>query len=113
MTLNLVLILVGWLGLGYLIYRYARYSPWRSTIIGQSFMMMKTALWALFTFVLVARLFPDWEGRKLISAALLLFVVVAIIWQTAVVVKLQGGLRRNGGKTTGTEGSHPEVRARM
>lgn len=113
MTLNLTLILVGWLGLSYLIYRYARYSAWRSTIIGQSFMMMKAALWALFTFVLVARLFPEWPGRPLVTAALLLFVVIAIIWQTIVVVKLQGGFRRNNERTSGTEDSHPEVHARM
>jgi hypothetical protein len=109
MSLNLGLILIGWASLSFLIYRYARYSAWRSTIIGQAFMMMKTALWALYTFVVMARLFPHWQGRPLVALILLGYATVAILWLTAVVVKLQGGLGRHNTKTSGTEDSRTEV----
>lgn len=108
MTLNLALILLGLVGLTYLIYRYARYSNWRSTVIGQAFMMMKTALWAMFTFVVVVRLFPDWSGRQGVSAALLSYVVLAIGAQIVAVVKLQGGFRRNRETHSGTEDNGSE-----
>lgn len=102
-TVNLILILIGWLWLSYLIYRYRRYSDWRQTIIGKSFMMMKQALWVLFTFILLARLFPDWEGRQYVSTVLLAYCVAAIIRQTLAVVSLQGGFRRREVRTSGTE----------
>lgn len=103
MTLNIGLIVLGLASLTYLIYRYGRFSPWRSTIIGKSFMMMKVALWAMFTFVVLRRFFPDWSGAELLATTLLMFVDAAIFWQTSVVVKLQGGVWRHEETSTGTE----------
>lgn len=85
---------VGWVALTYLIYRYARYSPWRSTKAGQSVMLVKASLWATLAYALVATLFPNWEGRAIARVLLLGFVDMALIYQAYVIVKYQGGFRR-------------------
>lgn len=86
--------LVGWLAVSYLIYRYARYSPWRSTRAGQSVMLVKCSLWATLSWALVAVLFPVWEGRDIARVLLLGFVDAALIYQAYVIVDYQGGWRR-------------------
>lgn len=104
MTLNLAVIVTALLTLSYLIYRYARYSPWRSTRLGQAFMMMKTALWALLFFVVVIRLLPrDFPGREVIATLLLLYMAVAIFVLTTLIVKLQGGFRRQQQRSSGMD----------
>lgn len=102
MMITLVLVIASLVSLTYLIYRYARYSPWRSQPIGRAFMMMKAALWACLAYVVAARLIPlDWGGRRVIMVVLLLFLLSAILTQIAVIVRLQGGFRR---------GTHVEAR---
>lgn len=89
-----VLYVIGFLSLSFMIYRYARYSPWRSQPIGRAFMMMKTALWAVLAFALLRRLVPHLPFVESIRFAMVLYAISAIVYQTVVVVKLQGGLRR-------------------
>lgn len=88
--------LVGWVALTYLIYRYARYSPWRSTKAGTSVMLVKCSLWATLSWALVAVLFPDGGGRDIARVLFLGFVDIAIIYQAVTIVKYQGGWRRRG-----------------
>lgn len=86
--------LIGFLSLTYMIYRYARYSPWRSQPIGRAFMMMKSALWAMLFFALLRRVIPHVPGLRDIQVLLVVYAISAIVYQTVVVVKLQGGVRR-------------------
>jgi len=90
----LLMYLVGWLTVSFLIYRYSRYSPWRSTKAGQSVMLVKCSLWATLTYALVAVLFPEWQYRNEARVLLLGFVNIALIYQAYVIVKYQGGFRR-------------------
>lgn len=106
MSLNLFLIVISQLGLTYLIYRYARYSKWRSTQIGKAFMAMKLALWSLLTFVIVARFLPDNEFWDLVAAVLLGFMAGAIAFQIRAVLYLQGGFLRQGQKTDSGQDVH-------
>lgn len=91
-----VLYLIGFISLTYMIYRYARYSPWRSQPIGRAFMMMKSALWALLALALIGRVFPEADWRSEVQFVLIAYAVSAIIYQTVVVVDLQGGISRKG-----------------
>ena len=90
----LAMFVVGWLATTFLIYRYGRFSPWRQTKAGQSVMLVKCALWATFTWAIIAVLFPDWGGRDICRVLLLGFVNVALIYQAVVIVRYQGGFRR-------------------
>lgn len=89
-----LLSVIGFASLTYMIYRYARYSPWRSQPIGRAFMMMKSALWAFLAFALLRRAVPHLAGVEEIRTLLLVYAISAIVYQTVVVVKLQGGIRR-------------------
>lgn len=90
----LLMYLVGWAAVSFLIYRYARFSPWRSTRAGQSVMLVKTALWAILTWALVARS-VDSENLKAILRVLLVgYVNIALVFQAVTIVRYQGGFRR-------------------
>lgn len=90
----LMLYIILWLSLGYLIYRYARYSAWTDTLAGKGFMAMKAALWILTTFVLAATLDPDGAWRDWLRPVALGLVQAAVIGQIVIVVKEQGGWRQ-------------------
>lgn len=91
----LLMYVVGWVAVTYLIYRYSRYSPWRSTRAGQSVMLVKTALWAVLTFGLCSRFLADEENLKGILRVLLVgYVDIALIVQAVTIVRYQGGWRR-------------------
>lgn len=93
-----------WTTITYLIYRYGRYSDWRSNEGGKAFMAMKIAFWVTLTFVLTAVAFPgSWVviGRFVALG----IVEVALLYQVHTVVKLQGGWRR---KRSEQERDHPE-----
>lgn len=90
---------VGWIAVTYLIYRYARFSAWRSTLAGQSVMLVKSALWALLTFALVARLIPEGSVKDILRVLLVGYVDMALIVQALTIVRYQGGFRRRRGKT--------------
>lgn len=90
----ITLYLVGLLLSGYLIYRYARYNPWRSTPIGRAFMASKTALFAVFAFAIVATVFPEWEGLDVFRLLLVGYSILALAYQLAIVIDFQGGLWR-------------------
>lgn len=92
--MTIALYAVGIVALTYLIYRYGRYNPWRSTPIGRAFMASKTSLWAIFLYALAVTIWPDepWQG----AARLILvgYALTAIFYQLQVVIKFQGGFRR-------------------
>lgn len=90
----LTMYFLGWITVSFLIYRYARFSPWRSTKAGQSVMLVKCSLWAVLSWALIAVLFPNWEGRDVARVLLLGFVNVALLYQVHVIVDYQGGFRR-------------------
>ena len=83
------------LSLSYLIYRYMRYSRWEETDAGRAFLGMKICLLALTLFGLSARAWPNNdlldETRTIIVGGIL----VAVLYQVRVMVRRQGGLRRN------------------
>lgn len=94
MSIAVALYVVGLLASGYLVYRYARYSPWRSSAIGRGFMFMKTALLAVFVFVLASVIFGDYPGEDLFRLALIGYADFALIYQLTVVMREQGRARR-------------------
>jgi hypothetical protein len=95
MELTVALYVLGLVALAYMIYRYARYTPWRSTPIGRAFMLMKTALLAVFVFVLVSVVWPDWTWRDEARVLLVGYADFAILTQTWIVLQFQGGFRRH------------------
>lgn len=95
-TILVALYIVGFLSLSIMIYRYARYSPWRRSPMGRAFMMMKTALWAVLAHALIVRTFHDWAFKDELRFALTTYAVGAIVYQTIVVIRYQGGrIRRS------------------
>lgn len=95
MRYDLVLYLGVLVTLLYLIYRYARYSKWEATDAGRAFMGMKVCLLSLVGFVLWARAFPEAPVRELVRALVVGSIWLALTYQVHVVVKRQGGLRRD------------------
>lgn len=88
------LYLIGFVASGYLIYRYARYSDWRQTAIGRSFMLMKVCLFTLFTYLLIQHWLP-FPAKVALVFTIVGGVDVALIRLTSVIVKLQGGWHRD------------------
>lgn len=67
--------------LAHFIYRYARYSPWRSTAIGRTLMYQKIAMLSFVLLSLMARVFPHYFGRTALS--LIVFsALVLLFWKT-------------------------------
>lgn len=94
-SLALALYVAVALTLGYLIYRYARYSRWEDTDAGRAFMGMKVCLMALVLFGLWTRAFPGSELRDEVRTTIVGGILVALIYQVKVMVRRQGGFRRN------------------
>lgn len=92
---DLVLYIAVALSLGYLIYRYARYSRWEDTDAGRAFMGMKVCLMALVLFGLWARAFPESTLRDEARTVVVGGILLAILYQVKVMVRRQGGFRRN------------------
>lgn len=74
-----VLLVLMVIPLGGFAYRYARYSPWQSTIQGRTLLTQKIATLALVVFFISAAVFPDYPGRELVKDALL-FVLTVLFW---------------------------------
>jgi hypothetical protein len=81
--------------LGYLIYRYARYSRWEETDAGRAFMGMKVCLLSLVFFGLWAKAFPASDLRDEVRTVIVGGILAALIYQVKVMVRRQGGFRRN------------------
>lgn len=91
--------IVGWVAVSFLIYRYARFSPWRSTLAGQSVMLVKSALWAVLTWALVARCVDSESVKSILRVLLVGYVDMALIFQALTIVRYQGGLKRHRPRT--------------
>lgn len=90
MTLDILLYLTVFLTLGYLIYRYARYSPWRSTDAGKAFMAMKVSFFVMVTYVLVSTALEDVTGwRHIARPVVVVCIEAALLYQLATVMRLQ------------------------
>jgi hypothetical protein len=83
------------LTLAYLIYRYARYSRWEDTDAGRAFMGMKVCLMSLVVFGLWSRVFPDSDFRDETRFVVVGGILAALVYQVRVLVRRQGGFRRN------------------
>lgn len=81
--------------LSYLIYRYMRYSRWEETDAGRAFLGMKICLLALTLFGLMARAFPNEDLRDAARTIIVGGILAAVLYQVRVLVRLQGGFRRN------------------
>lgn len=81
--------------LSYLIYRYMRYSRWEETDAGRAFLGMKVCLLALTLFGLLARAFPESDLRDPVRTVIVGGILVAVLYQVRVMVRRQGGFRRN------------------
>lgn len=92
--MTITLYAVGIIALTYLIYRYGRYNPWRSTPIGRAFMASKTSLLAIFLYALAVTIWPDWFLQGPARLLLVGYALTAIFYQLQVVIKFQGGFRR-------------------
>lgn len=93
--LDLILYIAVAVSLGYLIYRYMRYSRWEETDAGRAFLGMKVCLLALTIFGLLARAFPDSPLRDPARTVIVGAILVVVVYQVRVMVRRQGGLRRN------------------
>lgn len=80
--------------LSYLIYRYARYSRWRSTDAGRAFMTMKLALMSLVLFGLGSTADPDGDWRPIVRRLVVSAILGALLYQVSVIIRRQGGWRR-------------------
>lgn len=81
--------------LAYLIYRYARYSRWEDTDAGRAFMGMKVCLMTLVSFGLWTRAFPNSTLRDEVRTVIVGGILLALLYQVRVLVRRQGGVRRN------------------
>lgn len=86
--------IVGWAAVTFLIFRYARFSPWRSTRAGQSVMLVKSALFAVLTWALVARSIDNESLKAILRVLLVGYVDIALVFQAVTIVRYQGGFRR-------------------
>lgn len=77
--------------LSLLIYRYGRFSNWRSTDAGRAFMLMKCSLFALVLYGLASVSFLEGPAQDTIRGAVVGSIVVATVYQLVVVVRRQGG----------------------
>jgi len=94
-----------WVTLSYLIYRYGRYSAWRSTAAGKAYMFMKVAFWMLVCFGLATAAGLDGTGQAVARFTVLAVLQIALMVQVNVIVREQGGWRR---RRTEQERDHPE-----
>lgn len=83
------------LSLGYLIYRYARYSRWEDTDAGRAFMMMKVCLLALVLYGFAALAGMDDPWRDALRLLVVGGILVAVLYQIRVIVRNQGGFHRD------------------
>jgi len=77
------LLLVGITPLLHFIYRYHRYSPWRSTPIGRTLMYQKLAMAGILLLALFARLFGDYTLRPYLTL-IVYGALVFFFWRTDV-----------------------------
>lgn len=77
-------------------YRYARFSPWRSTTLGRNFMSQKLLMTALLGFLVASLFFPEWRGlsRDVIRYGLYGLLVVTFWRDYVQLVKAQREGRR-------------------
>lgn len=94
-ALNPLLFLLVAVTLGYLIWRVARYSRFEETDAGRAFMLMKCCLMALVLYALGGLLDPDGTWRGPVRVLVIGGIWVALVYQVRVVVRNQGGFRRN------------------
>lgn len=95
MDATVTLYVLGLISLTVLLYRYMRYSNWRSTPIGRAFVLMKSALVAIFVYALAVTIWPDADWQNEARLLLIGYANIAIVTQTSIVVKFQGGWYRN------------------
>lgn len=81
--------------LGYLIYRYMRYSRWEETDAGRAFLGMKICLFCLTAFGLLAKAFPESDLKDPARTIIVGGILVAVVYQVRVMLRRQGGFRRN------------------
>lgn len=97
--MNPVLDLVLYFGvlttLVYLIYRYARYSKWEATDVGRAFMGMKVCLLALVLYAFTGVLGLEDPWRDILRVLVVGGIWAALTYQVVVMVRAQGGFRRN------------------
>ncbi len=85
---------VVWLTITYLIYRYARYSPWWTNLGGKSVMIVKSALWMLVTYALATSLGLDGVWQDVFRWTMVGGIEIALLHQVWTIIRLQGGWRR-------------------
>lgn len=81
--------------LSYLIYRYARYSRWEDTDAGRAFMGMKVCLLALVLHVLANLVIESQLVSDITRVLVVGGIWVALTYQVRVMVRNQGGFRRD------------------
>jgi hypothetical protein len=93
-----VAILLSIVPLGYFIYRYARFSPWTSDILGIGLMTQKIVLAAVMGFILITigldALHIDWDWRAEFRLVFFVLILASFIFDDVQLVRIQRQRRR-------------------
>ena len=92
-----------------MVFRYTRYSDWRSTAAGRSFLYLQVMFLVILVFVFARVAWPDVAWLEWVRPAILGGIDAALAYQLYTVVKYQGGWRDQGTRV-GRASASDEVR---
>ena len=91
MTLTTVLAVAGAGGCWYFVgaYHWLTGGDWRRTAAGRHLMAFTATLGALLTWIIVARVWPDWPARRVVSLLLFAALVGQVVWRCVLLHRAQ------------------------